>query len=131
MMITDPISDMLTRIRNASAVRKAEVLMPNSKLKFEIAKLLKHENFITDVEVLSEGAFPQMKITLKYEGKEAAINHIERISTPGRRSYVAKDELPVILNGMGVAIISTSSGLMTNKQAKRAGVGGELICKIW
>lgn len=130
-MITDPISDMLTRIRNASAVRKADVLIPNSKLKQEIAKLLKHENFIGDFEVLTEGVFPQLKISLKYEGKEPAINHIERISTPGRRTYVAKDELPIVLNGMGVAIISTSSGLMTNKQAKRAGVGGELLCKIW
>lgn len=130
-MITDPISDMLTRIRNASAVRKSEVLMPFSKLKFEVAKLLKHENYIADVEKIERGSFPELKVTLQYTGKKPAIQKINRVSKPGHRVYVAKTEIPTVLNGLGIAIISTSQGLMTNKQAKRAGLGGEIMCEIW
>lgn len=130
-MITDPISDMLTRIRNASAARKSEVLIPFSKLKFEIAKLLKHENYVSEVEKTEEGAFPQIKVVLNYQGRTPAIRGIQRVSTPGRRVYVTKDNIPTVLNGLGISIISTSQGVMTNKQAKRAGLGGELMCELW
>jgi len=130
-MMTDPISDMLTRIRNAALARKAEVVMPFSKLKFEIAKLLKHENFATEVEKVEDGNFPKLKVTLRFDGKQPALHEIKRISTPGRRVYAPKQDLPIVMNNIGIAIISTSQGLMTNKQARRAGVGGEVICEIW
>ncbi len=130
-MYTDPISDMLTRIRNASAARKAEVLIPFSKLKFEIAKLLKHEDYVESVEKVEDGKFPQIKVTLKYDGKKPGLTQIKRVSTPGKRVYVTKETLPKVLNNLGIAIISTSQGLMTNKQAQRAGVGGEVLCELW
>ena len=130
-MITDPISDMLTRIRNASMARKSEVLIPFSKLKFEIAKILKHENYIESFEKIEDIGFPQMRVLLKYEKNSPSITHIQRISKPGLRVYVTKDEIPTILNDMGIAIISTSRGLMTNKQAKRDGIGGECVCEVW
>jgi len=130
-MITDPISDMLTRIRNASAVRKSEVLMPFSKLKFEIAKVLKHENYIVNVERIEEGKFPKLKVKLKYDGKISSIQNIKRVSTPGRRIYVSKEEIPTVLNRLGIAILSTPQGLMTDKQARRAGIGGEVLCELW
>jgi len=131
-MITDPIADMLTRIRNAQAVKKIEVLMPFSKLKFEIAKVLKHEDYIDSFEKVEQQKFPQIKINLKYkEDKQPAIAHIQRISKPGQRVYISKNKMPRILNNLGIAIISTSSGLMTNKEAKKKGVGGEIICEIW
>jgi len=131
-MITDPIADMLTRIRNAQTVRKAEVLVPFSKLKFEIAKLLKHENYIASVEKIEEAKFPQLKIVLKYDAdKEPAIKAINRVSRPGQRVYVGKNKITSVLNNFGVSIISTSSGLMTNKEARRKGMGGEIICELW
>lgn len=130
-MFTDPISDMLTRIRNASMARKTEVLVPLSKIKFEIAKLLKHEDYVVSVEEVKQGNMPNIKIVLKYDSSKPAISHIQRVSTPGRRVYVKKEAVPTILNGLGVAILSTPQGLMTNKQAKRAGVGGELMCEVW
>ena len=113
-MITDPIADMLTRIRNAQAVKKPEVLIPFSILKFEIAKILKHEDYIAEFEKIEEGKFPQL-----------------RISKPGRRIYVAKNKIPRVLNNLGLVIISTSQGLMTGGEAKRKGVGGEVLCEIW
>jgi len=131
-MITDPIADMLTRIRNAQAVKKNEVLIPFSKLKFEIAKILKHEDYIEDLAKEEETKFPQIKIILKYdESSQPAIKHIQRISKPGTRIYVNKNQLPKVLSNLGIAIISTSQGLMTNKQAKRQGLGGEVLCEIW
>lgn len=130
-MFTDPISDMLTRIRNAQMARKTEVLVPLSKIKFEIAKLLKHEDYIVSVEEVKQGNMPNIKIILKYDSSKPAISHIQRVSTPGRRVYVKKEAVPTILNGLGMAILSTPQGLMTNKQAKRAGVGGELMCEVW
>lgn len=130
-MFTDPISDMLTRIRNASMARKTEVLVPLSKIKFEIAKLLKHEDYIVSMEEVKQGNMPNIKIILKYDSSKPAITHIQRVSTPGRRVYVKKEAVPTILNGLGMAILSTPQGLMTNKQAKRAGVGGELMCEVW
>ncbi|MFA5188609.1 MAG: 30S ribosomal protein S8 [Patescibacteria group bacterium] len=131
-MITDPIADMLTRIRNAQAVRKSEVLLPFSKLKFELAKILKHENYIEDAAKVEEAKFPQIKIVLKYnEDKQSAISNIRRVSKPGKRIYVSKTKIPSVLNNLGILIISTSNGLMTNKEARRKGIGGEILCEIW
>lgn len=131
-MITDPIADMLTRIRNAQAVNKNEVLIPFSKLKFEIAKILKHEDYIDNFEKVEEQKFPQIKINLKYkENKQPAIMHIRRVSKPGQRVYASKSEMPNVLNNLGIAIVSTSIGLLTNKDAKKKGIGGEIICEIW
>jgi small subunit ribosomal protein S8 len=131
-MITDPIADMLTRIRNAQTVRKSEVLVPFSNLKFAIAKILKHENYIVSVDKIEEAKFPQLKIILKYDAnKEPAIKSIQRVSRPGQRVYVAKNNIANVLNNFGVSIISTSAGMMTGKEAKRKGIGGEIICELW
>ena len=133
--MTDPIADMLTRIRNAQAVHKPEVVLPFSRVKNEIAEILKREGYIKSVEKLEtyDGRdFPHLQLTLKYLGpREPAITNVKRISTPGRRVYVQKERLPKVLNNLGIAIISTSHGLMTNKQAKKAGLGGEVICEIY
>ncbi|MCX6740587.1 MAG: 30S ribosomal protein S8 [Candidatus Parcubacteria bacterium] len=130
-MITDPIADMLTRIRNAQIVRKSEVLVPFSKLKFEIAKILKHEKYIENLEKVEEAKFPQLKITLKYNEDQPAITSIRRVSRPGQRVYLSKNNVFNVLNNLGIAILSTSAGLMTSREAKRKGVGGEIICEIW
>jgi len=130
-MITDPIADMLTRIRNAQAAKKSEVLIPFSKLKFELAKILKHENYIEEFEKVEEAKFPQIKIVLKYENNQPFILNIRRVSKPGKRIYVSKNKIPNVLNNLGILIISTSSGLMTNKEAKRKGIGGEILCEVW
>lgn len=128
--MTDPIADMLTRIRNASAVKKQEVIIPFSKIKYEISKILEAENLIEKVEK-NEDNSRVFVLKLKYNNNKSAINSLKRISKPGRRVYVAKDEMPYVLNNLGIAIISTSQGLMTNKQARKKGVGGELICEIY
>jgi len=133
-MMTDPIADMLTRIRNSSAVRKAETIVPFSTLKLEIAKVLKLEGYIEDVIVEdSRPPFKQIRLVLKYDQltKEPIIRHLKRISTPGRRVYVKRDEVPQVLNGFGMAILSTSRGVLSSQQARRSKVGGELICEIW
>ncbi len=133
MAHTDPIADMLTRIRNASAVKKAEVVLPFSRIKEEIAKILAKEGFISGVEVIpatKDVSFQMLKLTLRYGNQMPAIQHIKRVSTPGCRIYVDKNNLPTVLNNLGLAIISTSRGLMTNKQAKKDGLGGEVICEI-
>lgn len=126
----DPISDMLTRIRNAALVRKAEVIIPLSKIKLEIAKILENEKFIGGFEVLEKER--QIKIFLKY-GKEgfSVIKKLSRISKPGKRVYASKDNLPKVLGGLGIAIISTSGGLMTAREAAKAGFGGEVLCEIY
>lgn len=131
--MTDPIADMLTRIRNALAVKKPEVLIPFSKVKFNVAKILKHEDYIADLELQEEKKDKkQILIKLKYnENGQPAIVGLKRISKPGRRLYAGKDELPVVLNNLGIAIISTSRGLMTNQQAKKEGLGGEIICEVY
>ena len=128
--MTDPIADMLTRIRNAVAVKKTEVVLPYSKIKHEIAKILKKEGYIEEAEKLDE-KFSNLKLVLKYNDKEPVITHIKRISKPGRRVYVSQGKIPYILNDLGIAVLSTSRGVMTNKQARRAKVGGELICEVW
>ena len=125
-MMTDPIADMFTRIRNGQAAAKAAVAMPSSKLKVAIANLLKEEGYISDFSV-STDAKPQLDVVLKYfEGKEV-IETIKRVSRPGLRVYKSSDELPKVLAGMGIAIISTSKGLMTDRAARNAGIGGEVL----
>ncbi len=134
--MTDPIADMLTRIRNALAARKPEVILPFSKMKLGIAEILQKEGLIKKVALVERGQensnFDQIRIVLKYLGpKEPAIKSLKRISKSGRRVYASKDELPVVLNNLGIAIISTSKGLMTNKEAKKAGLGGEVLCEVY
>jgi small subunit ribosomal protein S8 len=129
--MTDPIADMLTRIRNASAVKKAEVVLPFSKLKYNVAKLLEQEKYVGKVEKVKTGKFDELKIVLKYSPAGPAIRHLKRVSTPGQRIYVSGKEIPRVLNGYGLAIISTSKGVVTNKQAIRENIGGELMCEIW
>ncbi len=129
--MTDPIADMLTRLRNALAVKKAEVIVPHSKIKLAIAEILKKNGYIVDYEKTDDN-YGEIKIILKYrESGKPAITFLKRISKPGRRVYAPKDELPVVLNSLGMAIISTSQGIMTNKSAKKAGVGGEVLCEIY
>jgi len=132
MSMTDPIADMLTRIRNAIQARHPEVIMPASKVKAEIAKILKEEGYIKDFTTLKAEKFSQLKVTLKYSpSKASSITVIKRVSKPGLRKYVGKDDIPRILNGLGVAIISTSGGLMSDKKARELGVGGEVLCTIY
>ena len=133
MSITDPIADMLTRIRNAIMARHDSVLIPASKTKISIADILKEEGFITDYEVV-KGNTPQrvIKIQLKYTGKkEPVLTGLKRVSKPGLRVYVGKGEIPRIYEGLGITILSTPSGVMTGRQAWRKGVGGEVLCYIW
>lgn len=134
MTISDPIADMLTRIRNAGMVRHDFALMPYSKMKLAIAKILKQEGFIIDYEVVkARGASQrQIKIHLKYsDNNELVISRLERVSKPGLRVYVQQKEVPRVYGGLGIAIVSTSKGLMTGKQAFRQGIGGELLCYVW
>jgi small subunit ribosomal protein S8 len=128
--MTDPISDMLARIRNAVLVNKTEVMVPHSKLKAKVAEILVKEGYLEAVE---EVALPQknLKLRLKYEDGQAKLRNLKRISKPGRRHYVKHGDLPRVLSGLGLAIISTSQGLMTNREAKSKKLGGEVICEIY
>jgi len=128
-MMTDPIADMLTRIRNAQSAGKQDVSMPSSKAKLAIAGVMKEEGYITDFGVSSD-AKPDMTVTLKYYQGNPVIDEMKRVSRPGLRIYKNKDELPKVLNGLGIAIISTSAGVMTDKKARTEGRGGEVICTI-
>lgn len=131
MTTTDPIADMLTRIRNTVPLKKEKVVIPFSKLKFEIAKILEKEGYVKTVEK-SEGNFATINIELKYtSNKESVIQNLKRISKPGRRVYVEYQKIPRVLNGLGMAIISTSTGLMSDKEAKKKKIGGEVICEIY
>ena len=128
--MTDPIADMLTRIRNAQMAKKAEVVIPFSKLKFGIAEILKINGYIGNI--FEDKDNHELKINLKYtQDNLPAIKSIKRVSKPGCKVYVTKDTIPKVLNGFGLAVISTSKGLMTNKQAKKVGLGGEVICEIY
>ena len=128
-MMTDPIADMLTRVRNAQSASKFDVTMPSSKLKMAIAKVLKDEGYITDFS--SDGtAKPTLTIALKYYEGRAVIDDLKRVSRPGLRIYKNKDEIPKILNGLGIAIVSTSAGVMTDRQARDSGRGGEILCTV-
>ena len=132
-MVTDTISDMLTRIRNANQVKHQIVQIPGTKMSVAIASILKEEGFIEDFEIYSEGLFKYILISLKYKGKinEPVISKIERISKPGLRVYSDSKNLPKVLGNLGIAIISTSQGIMTNFKAKQLGIGGEVLCYIW
>ncbi|HHF4335493.1 30S ribosomal protein S8 [Haemophilus influenzae] len=129
MSMQDPIADMLTRIRNGQAANKVAINMPSSKLKVAIANVLAAEGYIESVKVL-EGAKPELEITLKYFQGKPVVESIQRVSRPGLRIYKRKDELPKVMGGLGVAVISTSKGVMTDRAARQAGLGGEIICYI-
>lgn len=131
MSMSDPIADMLTRIRNALAARKRVVEMPASNIKQAIAELLKSEGYITDVAVAGEQGKKTLTITLRYADGVSAIENIQRVSRPGRRVYCAVDEMPRVNGGLGVVMVSTSKGLMTDQQARSAGVGGEIVCRVF
>ena len=130
MSMTDPIADLLTRIRNAQAASKADVSAPSSKLKVAIAKVLKDEGFISDYAVSEAGVKSQLNIRLKYHGGQPVIDTLKRVSRPGLRVYKNKDELPQVLDGLGIAIVSTSQGVMTDRAARKAGQGGEILCYV-
>ncbi|MBE9503346.1 MAG: 30S ribosomal protein S8 [Proteobacteria bacterium] len=132
MGMTDPIADMLTRIRNASMAKLGKVEMPASNLKSNIARVLKDEGYIRGYKVQKDNKQGLLKITLKYnEQKESVIDGIQRVSRPGSRVYVRGDRVPKIINGYGIAIISTSKGLMVDREARKEKIGGEILCKIW
>jgi small subunit ribosomal protein S8 len=138
MSVSDPISDMLTRIRNAVMAEHSIVALPNSKMKSSIAQILKDEGYISGFEIVDDGKHPAQKvlrIRLKYVGerreRRPVITGLERISRPGNRVYTSKQEIPWVLSGMGVAILSTPKGVMTGQRARQLGVGGEVLCKIW
>ena len=130
MSMSDPIADMLTRIRNAQAVEKALVAMPASKLKVAIAQVLKDEGYIDGFAVKSEGGKSQLEIGLKYYAGRPVIERIERVSRPGLRIYRGRDAIPQVMNGLGVAIVTTPKGVMTDRKARAAGVGGEVLCYV-
>ena len=130
--MTDPIADMLTRIRNANVMRYKEVEVPASKIKVEIARILKEEGFISDYKIKKNNVQNIISLNLKYgQNKERVITGLKRISKPGLRVYVSVDKLPKVLNGLGIAIISTSKGLMTDKEARKESLGGEVLAYIW
>jgi small subunit ribosomal protein S8 len=131
-MLTDPIADMLTRIRNANKALQETVSMPNSRLKESIARLLQEEGYIRGFRVEKGTSYDTLVIELKYgRGRERVITNLKRVSKPGRRIYARKDRMPRVLGGMGTAILSTSSGVMTSRSAEERGIGGEVICFIW
>jgi small subunit ribosomal protein S8 len=129
--LTDPIADFLTRLRNASAARKAEFRVPYSKMKSEIARILKEEGYITDFELDRSGGHPELKIKTKFVNKVPAFAGLRRISRPGLRRYVGAQEIPRVLGGMGIAVLSTSKGILTGHEARRQKLGGELLAYIW
>jgi len=129
--MNDPISDLLTRVRNANAALLPNLEIPHSKMKESIAQILKREGYISDLTVIDESHVKRIKITLKYQGRKGVIEGLKRISTPGLRRYVGSDEIPRVRNGLGMAILSTSSGILTGDDARRQNVGGELLCFVW
>jgi small subunit ribosomal protein S8 len=131
-VVTDTIADMLTRIRNANKMGYEEVSVPSSKLKLELARILKEEGFIKDYKETKDGVMKNILLTLKYgKKKEKVITGLKRISKPGLRVYVRNDEVPKVLNGLGIAIISTSKGIMTDKEARKLNIGGEVLAYVW
>ena len=130
MSMSDPIADMLTRIRNAQSVEKAVVAMPSSKLKVAIAQVLKDEGYIDGFAVKAEGAKSELEIALKYYAGRPVIERIERVSRPGLRVYRGREAIPAVMNGLGVAIVTTPKGVMTDRMARQTGVGGEVLCYV-
>jgi small subunit ribosomal protein S8 len=128
--MSDPIADMLTRIRNAQMVQKAVVVMPSSKLKVAIAQVLKDEGYIDGFQIKSDGAKSELAVALKYYAGRPVIERIERVSRPGLRIYKGRDEIPQVMNGLGVAIVTTPKGVMTDRKARQSGVGGEVLCYV-
>lgn len=132
MVMTDPIADLLTRIRNANTVGHEVVEVPSSKIKRELANIMLTEGYLNNIEEYNDGSVPMLRLTMKYgKNKERVITGLKRISKPGLRVYTGKEEIPKVLNGLGVAIISTSNGIVTDREARKLGVGGEVICYIW
>ncbi|MBS7262910.1 MAG: 30S ribosomal protein S8 [Eubacteriales bacterium] len=131
MVVTDPIADMLTRVRNALVSRHETVDVPASNMKKSIANILLNEGFINNVEIIDDGIQGVIRLTLKYNGKQSVITGLKRISKPGLRIYAKKDAVPKVLGGLGIAIISTSKGVMTDRQARQNNVGGEVLAYIW
>lgn len=131
MPVTDPISDLLTRIRNAAKAKRIRVDVPSSNMKKNLVEILKQQKFIQDYTVVEDDKQNLLRILLKYSDGSSAISGLERISTPGLRIYKGADSIPRVLNGLGIAIISTSKGLMTDKEAKKQSLGGEVVCHIW
>jgi len=131
MYLTDPIADMLTRIRNANAVMHEKVDIPHSTLKDKIAEILKEEGYIANYKVVTDGNKKSIRVYLKYEGKDRIIKGIKRISKPGRRVYSSVEEMPRVLSGLGIAIVSTSKGIVTDRVARRENVGGEILAFVW
>lgn len=135
MSMSDPIADMLTRVRNALGRQHSTVSMPYSKMKEAVAEVLKNEGYIADYSILPQQPRNVLQLELKYVGgrrdRRSIINGLERVSKPGRRVYVAKNEIPWVLSGLGVSILTTSRGIMTGQKARRLGVGGEVICRVW
>jgi len=132
MRLTDPVADMLARVRNAISARHQKVDIPTSKLKAEIARILKEEGYIANFKAMEEGGHKVLRVYLKYgNNNEAAISNVERISRPGCRVYVRRSDIPRVLGGLGINILTTPRGVMTGRQARREGVGGEVLCQIW
>ena len=131
MYLTDPIADMLTRIRNANAVMHEKVDIPHSTLKDKIAEILKEEGYIANYKVVTDGNKKNIRVYLKYDGKDRVIKGIKRISKPGRRVYSSVEDMPRVLSGLGIAIVSTSKGIVTDRVARRENVGGEILAFVW
>ncbi|AVQ30663.1 MULTISPECIES: 30S ribosomal protein S8 [Fusobacterium] len=131
MYLTDPIADMLTRIRNANAVMHEKVDIPHSTLKDKIAEILKEEGYIANYKVVTDGNKKSIRVYLKYDGKDRIIKGIKRISKPGRRVYSSVEDMPRVLSGLGIAIVSTSKGIVTDRVARRENVGGEILAFVW
>jgi small subunit ribosomal protein S8 len=129
--LSDPIADFLTRLRNAATARKAEVVAPYSKIKAEVARILKQEGYITNYEVDTTGKFPVIKVLTKSHNRSSAITGLKRISKPGLRKYVAVTEIPRVLGGMGISILSTPRGIVSGREAKKQNIGGELLAIVW
>lgn len=130
-VISDPISDFLIRLKNASRARNDHFMSPSSKMKIELARILKEEGYIWGYELDESGQFPQLKVTTKFVDGVPALTDLKRVSRPGRRNYVGATEVPRVLNGLGISILSTSRGVMTGKNARRENIGGELLAKVW
>ena len=132
MPVTDPLADMITRIRNANMAKHTKVDMPASKMKISLAKILKEEGYVKNYKLIKDRNFGLLRIYLKYDAShESIITGLKRLSKPGRRVYVNTREIPPVLNGMGIAVLSTSKGIMTDREAKKQNVGGELLCSVW
>jgi small subunit ribosomal protein S8 len=131
-MVNDPIADMLTRMRNGMLVRQKQVVVPGSKIKVAVARILKDEGFIKDFEVTKDAPQPQLRVVLKYDrDRKSIVTGLKRVSRPGRRVYVKRSEIPWVLSGLGIAILSTPQGIMSDQKARRLGLGGEVLCYVW